>query len=124
MNILVVEDEHRVADFIVRGLRGEGWTAEHIDTGEKALDVLKQHQFDIVLLDLDMPLKNGYEAAMEITQKKGGKAPMLVAFSGMEENIDDLKGYGFHDMVEKPLDQKKLRYLINQLEAFIQERLK
>ena len=77
-----------------------------------------------MLLDLDMPLKNGYEAAMEITQKKGGKAPMLVAFSGMEENIDDLKGYGFHDMVEKPLDQKKLRYLINQLEAFIQERLK
>ena len=55
MNILVVEDEHRVADFIIRGLRAEGWTAEHADNGEVALEILSRHEFDIVLLDLMLP---------------------------------------------------------------------
>ena len=43
---------------------------------------------------------------------------MLVALSGTEENMEDLKGFGFDDMIEKPLDQKKIRYLMNKLESF------
>ena len=43
---------------------------------------------------------------------------MLVALSGTEESMEDLKGFGFDEMIEKPLDQKKMRYLLSKLEHF------
>ncbi len=108
MNILVVEDEHRVADFIVRGLRGEGWTAEHIDTGEKALDVLKNHQFDVVLLDLMLPGITGQDVCRKL-RARGNHTPILIlsALDAVEERVAGLR-MGADDYLTKPFDFDEL----------------
>jgi DNA-binding response OmpR family regulator len=108
VNILVVEDEHRVADFIVRGLRGEGWTAEHIDTGEKALDVLKNHQFDIILLDLMLPGISGQDVCRKL-RARGNFTPILIlsALDAVEERVAGLR-LGADDYLTKPFDFDEL----------------
>ena len=52
MNLLLVEDEVRVADFIRRGRKAEGWLVEQAGDGETALEFLRDRQFDAVILDL------------------------------------------------------------------------
>jgi len=77
LNILVVEDEHRVADFITRGLRAEGWIAEHAGSGEAALEILSQHEFDIVLLDLMLPGISGQDVCRKM-RARGNHTPVLM----------------------------------------------
>ena len=63
MNILLVEDEERIADFLVRGLKAEGYSVAHAPTGENALDLLKSDSFDAVLLDVMLP---GYQRSRSL----------------------------------------------------------
>jgi len=60
IRILVVEDEEAIADFIVRGLREEGFTPEHVADGEGAWHALRTGSWDIVLLDWWLPGPDGY----------------------------------------------------------------
>ncbi len=108
MNILVVEDEHRVADFITRGLRAEGWIAEHAESGEIALDILSQHEFDIVLLDLMLPGISGQDVCRKM-RARGIHTPilMLSALDAVEERVAGLK-LGADDYLSKPFDFDEL----------------
>lgn len=108
MNILVVEDEHRVADFITRGLRAEGWIAEHAGSGEAALEILSQHEFDIVLLDLMLPGISGQDVCRKM-RARGNHTPvlMLSALDAVEERVAGLK-LGADDYLAKPFDFDEL----------------
>jgi DNA-binding response OmpR family regulator len=108
VNILVVEDEHRVADFITRGLRAEGWIAEHAESGEIALDILSQHEFDIVLLDLMLPGISGQDVCRKM-RARGIHTPilMLSALDAVEERVAGLK-LGADDYLSKPFDFDEL----------------
>lgn len=55
MNILLVEDETRGADFIRRGLSAEGWAVDHAADGEDALEHAASNSYDVILLDLMLP---------------------------------------------------------------------
>ena len=55
MNILLVEDEARVADFIRRGLAAEGWAVDHAADGEDALEHAAANTYDVILLDHAAP---------------------------------------------------------------------
>jgi DNA-binding response OmpR family regulator len=59
VRILVVEDEAKIADFLVRGLREEGFTVEHATDGDEAEHALNAGGFDLVLLDWWLPAKDG-----------------------------------------------------------------
>jgi DNA-binding response OmpR family regulator len=108
LNILVVEDEHRVADFITRGLRAEGWIAEHAGSGEAALEILSQHEFDIVLLDLMLPGISGQDVCRKM-RARGNHTPvlMLSALDAVEERVAGLK-LGADDYLAKPFDFDEL----------------
>lgn len=108
MNVLVVEDEHRVADFIVRGLSSEGWSVEHAETGEEALDLVINHEFDIVLLDLMLPGLSGQEVTRRL-RARGNHTPilMLTALDSTSERVNGL-GAGADDYLVKPFDFDEL----------------
>jgi DNA-binding response OmpR family regulator len=108
MNILVVEDESRVADFITRGLRAEGWTTEHVDSGEKALLVMAEHEFDAVLLDLMLPGISGQDVC-RLMRARGNLTPvlMLSALDSVGEKIAGLR-LGADDYLPKPFDFDEL----------------
>ena len=108
MNILLVEDETRVADFIRRGLSAEGWAVDHAADGEDALEHAASNSYDVILLDLMLPGIQGQDVCRKLRARKS-KTPilMLTALDSPEEKVDGLK-MGADDYLAKPFDFDEL----------------
>ncbi|MEO0543255.1 MAG: response regulator transcription factor [Pseudomonadota bacterium] len=108
MNILLVEDEFRVADFIRRGLSAEGWAVDHARDGEDALEHAASNSYDVILLDLMLPGIQGQDVCRKLRARKS-KTPilMLTALDSPEERVDGLK-MGADDYITKPFDFDEL----------------
>ncbi len=119
MNILVVEDENRVADFIIRGLKAEGWIAEHAESGEQALEFITAHDFDVVLLDLILPGISGQDVCRKM-RARGNYTPvlMLTALDAVDERVAGLR-LGADDYLAKPFDFDEL---IARVEALVRRK--
>ena len=116
MNILLVEDEDRVADFISRGLKAEGWLVEHAADGECALESLETHEFDIVVLDLMLPGIPGQDVCRKIRARQNfTPILMLTALDATDERIKGLQ-IGADDYLTKPFDFDEL---IARIEALV-----
>lgn len=75
--ILIVEDEERLAAFIDKGLRKHGFDTAIAEDGEKALCMVQQDVFDLLLLDLGLPLVDGWTVLREL-RKQGDVRPIIV----------------------------------------------
>lgn len=108
MNILLVEDEARVADFIRRGLAAEGWAVDHVANGEDALEHAATNCYDVILLDLMLPGLQGQDVCRKLRARKS-KTPilMLTALDSPEEKVEGLK-MGADDYLAKPFDFDEL----------------
>ncbi|QEM80611.1 response regulator transcription factor [Halomonas binhaiensis] len=108
MNILVIEDEDRVADFICRGLRGEGWCATHCADGESGLAMLRDNVFDVVLLDIVLSGISGHEVCSRL-RATGNHVPvlMLTALDATDEKVAGLRR-GADDYLSKPFSFDEL----------------
>ncbi|AEI95921.1 MULTISPECIES: response regulator transcription factor [Roseobacter] len=108
MNILLIEDEARVADFVRRGLAAEGWSVDHAANGEDGLELAAQNNYDVVLLDLMLPGIQGQGVCRKLRARKS-KTPimMLTALDGSEEKVEGLK-IGADDYLPKPFDFDEL----------------
>ncbi len=115
MNILLVEDESRVADFISRGLRGDGFTVTVANDGETALEFLKQNKFDVVILDLMLPGISGQDVCRKMRAKKD-LTPVLM-LSALDETDDRISGLqiGADDYLPKPFEFDELVARLNAL---------
>lgn len=108
MNILLVEDEERVATFIRRGLRGEGMTVEHAPDAEQALVLLAEGTYDIAIFDVMLPGLSGIDLCRRI-RAQGYHLPvlMLSALDGTDERIAGLD-VGADDYLTKPFEFDEL----------------
>ena len=108
MNILLVEDEARVADFVRRGLAAEGWSVDHAADGEDALETVATNSYDVILLDLMLPGIQGQDVCRKLRARKT-RTPilMLTALDSPEEKVDGLK-MGADDYLAKPFDFDEL----------------
>ena len=66
MKVLVVEDDRKVAGFIEQGLREEGYVVDIAADGEEGTMLAHVYQYDVVLLDVVLPKKNGFQVAQEL----------------------------------------------------------
>ncbi len=108
MNILLVEDESRIAAFIVRGLKGEGWTVTHVPDGEQALEMLATESFDVVALDLMLPGISGQDVCRKMRARKNHTPVlMLTALETTDERVKGLE-LGADDYLAKPFDFSEL----------------
>ncbi|MCP4185232.1 MAG: response regulator transcription factor [Hyphomicrobiales bacterium] len=108
MNILLVEDEMRVADFISRGLKSEGWPTEHAPDGETALELLRDHDYDVIVLDLMLPGISGLDVCQKMRARKNfTPVLMLTALDSTDERIAGLR-LGADDYLPKPFDFEEL----------------
>ena len=108
MLILVVEDEKNINDIIVKTLKQEKYGVDSCFDGEEALDYIFSVEYDIILLDIMLPKKNGFEV-MESMRKKGIKTPVL--FLTARDQIEDrVKGLdlGADDYLVKPFAFEEL----------------
>ena len=108
MNILLIEDEARVADFIRRGLTADGWTVEHACDGETGLELAQGGAYDVILLDLMLPGIQGQDVCRKLRARKNTTPIlMLTALDAPEEKVDGLR-IGADDYLPKPFDFDEL----------------
>jgi DNA-binding response OmpR family regulator len=102
MKILVVEDDRKVAGFIEHGLREEGYAVDVAPDGEQAAMMAHVYDYDMILLDLMLPKKNGLQVASDL-RKEGRKTPilMLTARDATEDVVRGLDA-GADDYLAKP----------------------
>jgi two-component system copper resistance phosphate regulon response regulator CusR len=102
IRILVIEDEASIADFLVRGLREEGFTVEHVADGESAWHALSTSAWDVVLLDWWLPLVDGLTLLRRFRQA-GYATPVLflTARDAVSDRVRGLDG-GADDYLCKP----------------------
>jgi DNA-binding response OmpR family regulator len=108
MNILLVEDEERVANFVSRGLKGDGFSVTHAPDGETALEFLKNNSFDVVILDLMLPGISGQDVCRKM-RARNDLTPVLM-LSALDETDDRVQGLnvGADDYLPKPFDFDEL----------------
>ena len=107
-NVLIVEDEDQIADFIARGLKGEGWTTTRAASGEQALDLLAENVFDVVLLDIMLPGMSGHDVCARMRLKKNyTPILMLTALDEIDDRVAGLRK-GADDYLAKPFDFDEL----------------
>jgi two-component system copper resistance phosphate regulon response regulator CusR len=102
--ILVVEDEPQMADLIARGLRDEGYSVETVNDGASAAVLMQTSTYDLVLLDVQLPGKNGIAVCRE-ARAQSVKAPILMvtALAGVSDTVNGLN-CGADDYLCKPFD--------------------
>ena len=108
MNILLVEDEKRIADFVCAGLREQGWTITHCGDGNTGLAHAESGTFDLLLLDIMVPGKDGL-AILKSIRRKGMATPviLLTARNELEDRVDGLNA-GADDYLPKPFFVEEL----------------
>jgi DNA-binding response OmpR family regulator len=102
MKILVVEDDSKVAGFIDHGLKEEGYIVDVASDGEEATMLAHANDYDIILLDLLLPKKNGFQVANEL-RREGRSTPILMLTSrdAIEDVVRGLDA-GADDYLTKP----------------------
>ena len=108
MNILVVEDEMKVADFLKKGLEEIGYNVEVAYDGQMGEKLALRNNYDILLLDVILPLINGYELCRRIREKKPLVPVLMLTALGTTD--DKLTGFdsGADDYLVKPFEFKEL----------------
>lgn len=108
MKLLVVEDEERVASFLVKGLRANGYGVEWVSTGRDALRRAVDADVCMVILDLGLPDLDGLDV-LESLRKRGATVPVLVLSARGRVN-DRVKGLdlGADDYLAKPFAFEEL----------------
>jgi DNA-binding response OmpR family regulator len=102
MRILVVEDDRKVAGFIEQGLREEGWAVDVAPDGEEGLTLAHVYDYDVILLDVVLPKKHGFQVAAEL-RREGRRTPILMLTS-RDATEDVVRGLdaGADDYLAKP----------------------
>ncbi|QZZ19697.1 response regulator transcription factor [Leptothermofonsia sichuanensis E412] len=107
-HILIAEDEPRIATFLEKGLRSNGFTTTAVSSGLEALDLTQNHSFDLLILDLGLPEKDGLEVLEEL-RGQGQTFPIIIltARDDIHDKVAGLEG-GADDYVTKPFRFEEL----------------
>lgn len=105
--ILVVEDEPAIADTIVYALRTEGFSVTWHTTGCGALDAIREHAFDLMVLDVGLPDVSGFDLCREVRKVSTLPIVFLTARSGEVDRIVGLE-IGGDDYMAKPFSPREL----------------
>jgi len=108
MRILLVEDEPRVARFVAKGLRENSYAVDIATEGESALYQTEINDYDLIILDVMLPGKDGLEICREL-RGRGVNAPvlMLTARDAIDDRVEGLDS-GADDYLIKPFEFKEL----------------
>jgi DNA-binding response OmpR family regulator len=99
--IIIVEDDMPIAKALKLKLDGAGFESKVVLNGKEAVDELAKTEYDLMLLDLMMPVMDGF-AVLEQLKKEGSKLPVIVLTNlSQDEDIERAKGLGAKDYFVK-----------------------
>ena len=108
MRILVVEDEKKIAGFIQRGLKECGFVVDVVHRGDEALEIILDNHFDVVILDIMLPGRDGL-SILRILRQRANSVPVLIltARGEISEKVEGLD-LGADDYLAKPFSIDEL----------------
>ncbi len=128
MRILVIEDEAKIAQFIKRGLKEEGYAVDVANDGEEGHFLLSSNEYDAIILDLMLPKIDGLTLCRTL-RKEGNQTPiiMLTAKDTVKDKVKGLDS-GADDYLPKPFAFEELlarvRVLLRKKDSRVQTQLK
>lgn len=102
MRILIVEDEKQLADTVRRGLINEGFVVDVVHDGVSGVWAATENTYDVILLDLMLPLKNGYDVLKEVRGRKVWTPVLMLTAKDGEYDQADAFDLGADDYLTKP----------------------
>jgi two-component system copper resistance phosphate regulon response regulator CusR len=108
MRVLLVEDDRRIASFVAKGLRENAYAVDIASDGEEATYMASLNPYDMFVLDINLPVKDGFEVCSEL--RKGGNSKpvlMLTARDGIDDRVSGLD-IGADDYLVKPFEFREL----------------
>ena len=115
MRILYIEDEQELSDIVCAGLRKCSYSVDAVYNGEEALEFYKAYNYDVIVLDLNLPVIDGLEVLCQIRQKDDkAKILILSARNAVEDRVKGLN-MGANDYLTKPFDFLELEARIRTL---------
>lgn len=108
MRILLVEDDRMIAEGVRKALRGDGWAADWVADGAAALSAIALEQYDLMLLDLGLPKRDGFDVLRSL-RAAGHRLPVMI-ITARDAVADRIKGLdaGADDYLIKPFDLDEL----------------
>jgi DNA-binding response OmpR family regulator len=108
MRVLLVEDEHKIAAYVKRGLQESGYAVDAVFTGRDALDWVGAAPYDLIILDIMLPVIDGLTVCREL-RHRGDRTPvlMLTARDEVDDRVAGLDA-GADDYLVKPFAMKEL----------------
>lgn len=105
--ILIVDDEENIREVIKEYFTLEGYEIKEADSGVKALELLNSEKFDLMILDIMMPIMDGFTLLNNIPKEK--RIPTII-LSARDDEIDKLEGFdrGIDDYLCKPFSPREL----------------
>ena len=106
--ILLAEDEERIASFVEKGLRSNGFTPTRVADGRAALDHAMSGEFDLLVLDIGLPLMDGFSVLRELRAARSAlPVVILTARDSLDDTLQGLEG-GADDYIAKPFRFEEL----------------
>ncbi len=109
MRVLIVEDDPGIGELLLEDLKDEGYAVDWAQDGNEALSLLKSFPYDLVILDIMLPGKDGYSITRDLrTRKETVPILMLTARDSLEDRVHGLE-LGADDYLLKPFHLVELR---------------
>ena len=105
-NVLLVEDNELNQELAVDLLTNSGLNVSVANNGKEAIEVMETQEFDIVLMDVQMPVMDGYEATKILRKEERFKNIPIIALSAnvMQDDVEKVKLFGMNDHIGKPIN--------------------
>jgi two-component system copper resistance phosphate regulon response regulator CusR len=107
MRILVVEDELKTAEYMHQGLSESGYVVDVANTGIDGLHLAQSQPYDVVILDINLPVMGGWEVLRELRKTNNTRVIMVTARGRLEEKVQGLD-MGADDYLVKPFEFPEL----------------
>ncbi len=105
MNVLLVDDERELVSTVAERLSFRGICADWVTTGQEALRLVGEKEYDVVVLDVKMPGMSGIELAREIRGLRPGLAVIFLTGHGSQADFDEgVSQAGAENYLAKPID--------------------
>lgn len=102
MKILLIEDELELSNFLIRGLNKEGYDVDHLEDGQKVMNQLNKHKYDVMILDLLLPKTSGEEVLKEMRMNKNFMPVIVLTAIDDVETKTKILNMGADDYLVKP----------------------
>ncbi len=116
-SILIVDDDPEIVTMLSTRLNKRGYKVSTANDGHKAIELAKSELPDLVLLDVMMPGKSGWEVARALKQDPATQAIKIVMVTAIGESVNELTSplYGADAHIDKPFEFEKLEKVISNL---------